>query len=34
MGRGDPAIPLSDTILEKVEALGWHMANKPESNRA
>lgn len=25
-----PQSALSDTILEKVEALGWHMANQPE----
>ena len=25
-----PPSPLADAILEKVEALGWHMANKAE----
>lgn len=29
-GEVIPPSPLADTILEKVEALGWHMANKPE----
>ncbi|GMM60033.1 globin domain-containing protein [Novosphingobium pituita] len=28
-----PASPLSASILEKVDALGWHMANKPDTQR-